>query len=237
MKNLKINKLLRFGSKVHIREFHANLHKAPNLYGFNLFTMLRGKLLKRGLKMKASKIITELILKLSNEFFTSRKLIILAIIAAFEELRPLIRLKNVRRSGILYQMPGFLTIKESYMLVLKWIFANIYTKARTNKISNYLFFEFVSILKKTSSLFRRKMEMYKIAIKARGFMKAYKRVRGRRRVGVFKRHIGGRKTLYKRLHSRREIFQRRARKRGKNFAHKIVLKKLKFLRAKSNTNY
>lgn len=141
-----------------------------NKFNFNLFKIIIGSLIKKGLKIKATLIFIYVINKISLKFNISKKKAIMLFLLILKKLKPLLGLKTIYRSGLSYKLPCLISEKKSYSIAIKWIL--IYIKNQKFKISfkNKFLKEILNLIKKKSPLFKKKNEIKKIILNSRAIL-------------------------------------------------------------------
>lgn len=142
------------------RQIVKKRHLSPDpRYNSRLIQMLVNRLMKKGKKALAYKIIYETIDQIGN---ITKKDPVQIIEQAVRNATPLVEVKARRVGGSTYQIPKQVPSERGTTLSIRWILAACRSRSGKNMISK-LTSEFIDASKKTGEAIRKRNEAHRMA--------------------------------------------------------------------------
>jgi ribosomal protein S7 len=135
----------------------------------NFFLLWLNFLIKNGCKGRSEKSILNLIILLKQKEITSR-------IKLFENItrkvRPVVEVRNKKVTGKIYGIPRPILRERGLRMGVRWVLEEIREKPLGN-FEDRLLIEILEIVKNSSKVIRRKLEIQKDAIKKKPYLTYY----------------------------------------------------------------
>jgi small subunit ribosomal protein S7 len=149
--------------------------KEKNILNFEdqiLIYSFLGKLIKKGGRLKALKILSSVLLKIKK--FNKNETPIFILLFILQKIKPLVNLRVKKVAGISYQLPCPITNDRSCKLAIIWFFTSVSSRTE-KKIEDRIFNELLDIYNNTGVTKQKKTSFEKMAVSNRPFIHFLKR--------------------------------------------------------------